>query len=116
MQRLVDHYFDAAAPAPDGVNVFKTDRGSFIISNPHTGEVLAMLSRPTFDSNRIASGDLNYFQSLEQNPEHHLLERPIQSAYVPGSTYKTMTLLAGHDSGIAHINSQFSHDTNVQPD
>jgi cell division protein FtsI/penicillin-binding protein 2 len=115
MQRLVDHYFDAAAPAPDGVNVFPTDRGSVIISNPHTGEVLAMLSRPTFDSNRIASGDLNYFQSLEQNPEHPLLERPIQSAYVPGSTYKTMTLLAGLDSGNAHLDDPFYHDTNGQP-
>jgi len=115
MQRLVDHYFDAAAPAPDGVNVFQTDRGSVIISNPHTGEVLAMLSRPTFDSNRIASGDLNYFQSLEQNPEHPLLERPIQSAYVPGSTYKTMTLLAGLDSGNANLNDPFYNDTNGQP-
>ena len=115
MQRLVDHYFDAAAPAPDGVNVFQTDRGSVIISNPHTGEVLAMLSRPTFDSNRIASGDLKYFQSLEQNPEHPLLERPIQSAYVPGSTYKTMTLLAGLDSGNAHLDDPFYNDTNGQP-
>ena len=115
MQRLVDHYFDAAAPAPDGVNVFPTDRGSVIISNPHTGEVLAMLSRPTFDSNRIASGDLNYFQSLEQNPEHPLLERPIQSTYVPGSTYKTMTLLAGLDSGNAHLDDPFYNDTNGQP-
>ena len=115
MQRLVDHYFDAAAPAPDGVNVFQTDRGSFIVSNPHTGEVLAMLSRPTFDSNRIASGDLNYFQSLEQNPEHPLLERPIQSAYVPGSTYKTMTLLAGLDSGNAHLDDPFYNDTHGQP-
>ena len=115
MQRLVDHYFDAAAPAPDGVNVFQTDRGSVIISNPHTGEVLAMLSRPTFDSNRIASGDLKYFQSLEQNPEHPLLERPIQSAYVPGSTYKTMTLLAGLDSGNAHLDDPFYNDTHGQP-
>ena len=65
MQRLVDYYFDAAAVAPDGHNVFQTNRGSVIVSDPHTGEILAMLSRPTFDSNRIAAGDLNYFKSLE---------------------------------------------------
>src|SRR5579859_4081823 len=73
MQRLVDHYFDAAAPPADGQNVFATDRGSVIISNPHTGEILAILSRPTFDSNRIASGDLKYFQALEKDPEQPLL-------------------------------------------
>src|SRR5256714_3294307 len=115
MQRLVDYYFDAAAPPPDGQNVFQTDRGSVIISNPHTGEVLAMLSRPTFDANRIASGDLNYFKSLEENPEHPLVERPIQSAYVPGSTYKTMTLLAGLDSGNAHLDDPFYNDSPGQP-
>lgn len=115
IQRLVDQYFDSAVPAPDNVNVFPSDRGSIIVSDPHTGEVLAMLSRPTFDSNRIASGDLNYFKSLEENPEHPLLERPLQSTYVPGSTYKTMTLLAGLDSGNAHLNDPFYNDTNGQP-
>ena len=113
IQRLVDQYFDSAVPAPDNVNVFPSDRGSIIVSDPHTGEVLAMLSRPTFDSNRIASGDLNYFKSLEENPEHPLLERPIQSSYVPGSTYKTMTLLAGLDSGNAHLNDPFYNDTDA---
>jgi penicillin-binding protein A len=115
IQRLVDQYFDSAVPAPDNVNVFPSNRGSIIVSDPHTGEVLAMLSRPTFDSNRIASGDLNYFKSLEENPEHPLLERPIQSTYVPGSTYKTMTLLAGLDSGNAHLNDPFYNDTQGQP-
>ena len=115
IQRLVDQYFDSAVPAPDNVNVFPSNRGSIIVSDPHTGEVLAMLSRPTYDSNRIASGDLNYFKSLEENPEHPLLERPIQSTYVPGSTYKTMTLLAGLDSGNAHLNDPFYNDTQGQP-
>ncbi len=114
MQRLVDYYFDAAAVAPDGHNVFQTNRGSVIVSDPHTGEILAMLSRPTFDSNRIASGDLNYFKSLEQDPEHPLLERPIQATYIPGSTYKTMTLMAALDSGSAHLSDPFYNDTHGQ--
>ena len=114
MQRLVDYYFDAAAVAPDGHNVFQTNRGSVIVSDPHTGEILAMLSRPTFDSNRIAAGDLNYFKSLEQDPEHPLLERPIQATYIPGSTYKTMTLLAALDSGSAHLSDPFYNDNHGQ--
>ena len=114
MQRLVDYYFDAAAVAPDGHNVFQTNRGSVIVSDPHTGEIFAMLSRPTFDSNRIAAGDLNYFKSLEQDPEHPLLERPIQATYIPGSTYKTMTLMAALDSGSAHLSDPFYNDTHGQ--
>ncbi len=116
MQALLDKYFDHAAqsdgssPAPDNFLVYKTDRGSAIISNPHTGEILAMLSRPTFDPNRIASGDLKYFQSLEKTPEQPLLERPLQSAYVPGSTYKTVTLMAALDSGTSHLDDPFYKD------
>ena len=114
MQALLDKYFDQAAPPADGFNIFKTNRGSAIIANPHTGEILAMLSRPTFDPNRIASGDLKYFNSLEKDPEQPLLERPLQSTYIPGSTYKTMTLQAGLDSGSAHLDDPFynDHDTN----
>ena len=114
MQALLDKYFDQAAPPADGLYIYKTNRGSAIIANPHTGEILAMLSRPTFDPNRIASGDLKYFNSLEKDPEQPLLERPLQSTYIPGSTYKTMTLLAGLDSGSAHLDDPFynDHDTN----
>jgi peptidoglycan glycosyltransferase len=110
MQALLDKYFDQAAPPPDGVFIFKTDRGSAIIANPHTGEILAMLSRPTFDSNRVASGDLKYFNSLEKDPEQPLLERPLQSTYIPGSTYKTMTLLAALESGSSHLDDPFYND------
>jgi len=112
MQALLEKYFDQAAPPPDGVNIFKTDRGSAIIANPHTGEILAMLSRPTFDPDRVASGDLKYFSSLEKDPQQPLVERPIQSTFIPGSTYKTLTLLAGLDSGSAQLNDPFYNDHN----
>src|SRR5207247_5421790 len=110
LQALLDKYFDQAAPPADGFYIFNTNRGSAIIANPHTGEILAMLSRPTFDPNRIASGDLKYFNSLEKDPEQPLLERPLQSTYIPGSTYKTMTLQAGLDSGSAHLDDPFYND------
>ena len=110
LQALLDKYFDQAAPPTDGFYIFNTNRGSAIIANPHTGEILAMLSRPTFDPNRIASGDLKYFNSLEKDPEQPLLERPLQSTYIPGSTYKTMTLQAGLDSGSAHLDDPFYND------
>lgn len=110
IQALLDKYFDQVGPTPDNVYAFKTDRGAAIVSDPKTGEILGMLSRPTFDPNRIASGDLAYFDSLNKNPEQPLLERPLQGLYVPGSTYKTVTLMTGLDSGKLHLDDQFYND------
>ncbi len=76
IQKIVNQSFDISAPV-DNITVFKADRGSVIVSDPHTGEILAMLSRPGYDANRIAAGDLNYFQQLETDPAQPLLERPI---------------------------------------
>src|SRR5216684_4718400 len=53
IQRIVNHLFDADAPPPDNHFVFPTDRGSVIVSDPHTGEILAMLSRPGFEPNCV---------------------------------------------------------------
>ncbi len=116
IQRAVDRYFTTDAPAPDNVNVFATDKGAVIVSDPHTGEILAMLSRPGYDPNKLvqtlAQGDFSYYNSLVHDPEQPLLERPIQGTYVPGSIYKTMTLAAALDSGHAHLSDLFYNDHN----
>jgi len=114
IQKIVNQYFDVEAPI-DNKSTFQTDRGSVIVTDPQTGEILAMLSRPGYDANRIAAGDLNYFNQLESDPEQPLLDRPIDSCYVPGSTYKTMTLLAGLDSGSAHLDDKFYNFNGFNP-
>jgi len=114
IQRIVNHYFDEPIGI-DNVQTFKTDRGSVIVTDPHTGEILAMLSRPGFDPNRVAAGDLTYFHQLETDPKQPLLERPLLSRYVPGSTYKTVTLLAGLDSGQAHLSDTFDEQHALGP-
>lgn len=115
MQQQLEYTFDHDVYPVDNFYIYKTDRGSAIVSNPHTGEILAMLSRPTFDSNRIASGDLAYFNSLEKNPEQPLVERPLQRVLAPGSIYKTVTLLAGLDSGKAHLDDPFDKTNALGP-
>jgi penicillin-binding protein A len=115
IQKTANEYFDKYAATADNFNIFPSDRGSIIIMDPHTGEVLAMVSRPGFDPNRIASGDLNYYNQLVKDPEQPLLERPIQATYVPGSTYKTMTLMAALDAGSTQLTDEFSKTQAVGP-
>ena len=143
IQKIVDQSFDISAPI-DNNTVFQTDRGSVIVSDPHTGEILAMLSRPGYDANCVVSCSLAqlrndfaakgydattidpncekqftcnliYFNQLERDPKQPLLERPIDSCYVPGSTYKTMTLLAGLDSGSSHLDDKFYNFNGFNP-
>lgn len=118
IQQIVNRDFDTSIQI-DNNNTFASDRGSVIVSDPHTGQILAMLSRPTFDPNRLvqtlAKGDMSYYNQLASNPEQPLLERPIQSRYVPGSTYKTMTLLAGLDTGSTTLNQEFDKDHALGP-
>ncbi len=125
IQKIVERDFDKYAPSTnpivpelkiDNENVFATNRGAVIVTDPHTGEILAMVTRPTYDSNRVASGDLNYYDQLLRNHDAPLLERPLEGQYVPGSVYKTMTLLAALDSGTYQLNTpSFDYQHAVGP-
>ena len=74
--------------------------GAVVAMNPRTGEVLAMVSRPTFDPNkfavRIKSSD---WREIADNPDHPLLNRAIQAQDAPGSTFKPIVAIAGLESG-----------------
>jgi len=68
-------------------------RGVVIVMNPQTGEVMALVSLPTYDNNDFARGISNAaFKKLLRNPDKPLLNHAVQAHYPPGSTYK---LVAG---------------------
>ena len=68
-------------------------RGVVIVMNPQTGEVLAMVSLPTYDNNAFARGiSTKAFSALLNNPDKPLLNHAVAAHYPPGSTYK---LVAG---------------------
>ena len=83
-------------------NAFGDRNGAVIAMDPHTGEILAMLSRPTFDPNafsvRIGREDWN---KLITDPNHPLLNKTIQAQLAPGSTFKIIMSLAGLEEGMA---------------
>lgn len=64
-------------------------RGVVIVMNPQTGEVLAMVSLPTYDNNLFARGiSADEYQKLLINPDKPLVNHAIAEQYSPGSTYK----------------------------
>jgi penicillin-binding protein 2 len=80
--------------AMDGKN------GAVVALDPHTGEVLAMVSRPTFDPNKFAVHiKPKDWQEIAQNKENPLLNRAIQAQQAPGSTFKPIVALAGLETG-----------------
>ncbi len=70
--------------------------GAVAAIDPRNGEVLALLSRPSFDPNVFARGiDRGEWAALRDDPRKPLHDRVLQGMYPPGSTYKVVTALAG---------------------
>src|SRR5271157_440644 len=86
----------AAEEALEGKN------GAIVAMEPRTGEILAMVSRPTFDPNdfavRVSRDEWN---RLVTDPDKPLLNKAIQAQLAPGSTFKIIMSVAGWQEGIA---------------
>ncbi len=77
-------------------------QGALVAIDPRTGEVLAMVSRPTFDPNEFAIRiHHKQWDALITNPEHPLMNKAIQAQLAPGSTFKLLEAIAGLQEGIA---------------
>jgi penicillin-binding protein 2 len=76
--------------------------GALVAMDPHTGEILAMVSRPAFDPNQFAVRlTRSYWSQLVNDPDHPLMNKAIQAQLAPGSTFKIIMSLAGLEEGIA---------------
>ncbi len=75
--------------------------GAMVAVDPRTGGVLAMVSKPEFDPNRLSSGiSSSQWRQLLFHPNKPFLNRVIQGIYPPGSTFKVFTTLVGADLGL----------------
>ena len=92
----------AAEQALEGKN------GAIVAMDPRTGEILAMVSRPTFDPNDFAVKiKRDEWNKLVTDDNHPLLNKAIQAQLAPGSTFKIIMATAGLQEGIAqdlHVN------------
>jgi penicillin-binding protein 2 len=81
-------------------DLYGTRRGALVALDPKTGEVLAFVSKPTFDPNLFVDGiDADNWQALNESPDKPLLNRALRGTYPPGSTYKPFMALAALQTG-----------------
>lgn len=64
-------------------------KGAVVVLNPKTGEILSMVSKPSFDPNNLK----DTWSSIVNNPDRPLLNRAVSGLYPPGSTFKTITAI-----------------------
>ena len=70
-------------------------RGALVALDPRNGEILALVSKPTFDPNLFVEGiDQENWQALNESINKPLLNRALRGTYPPGSTYKPFMALA----------------------
>jgi penicillin-binding protein 2 len=81
--------------------LFGERRGALVALDPKTGEILAFVSKPTFNPNLFVEGiDRDSWQALNESPDKPLLNRALRGTYPPGSTYKPFMALAALETGL----------------
>jgi penicillin-binding protein 2 len=81
-------------------DMFGDRRGALVALDPKTGDVLAFVSKPTFDPNLFVDGiDTESWQALNESIDKPLLNRALRGTYPPGSTYKPFMAMAALQTG-----------------
>ncbi len=110
-------------PAYPGYNIFltidsdlqqKTEElldgitGAAVAIEPSTGQILALVSSPTFDQNVFVNGlSRDQWQAFISDPTRPLNNRAVQGEYPPASTYKILTAIAGLEEGVINEKTVF---------
>jgi penicillin-binding protein 2 len=116
-----DGKYDSAAVAGKNITVsidaevqeyaeqlMRFKRGSIVAIEPSTGEILVMVSSPSYDPNLLV-GRLRSknFAKLNQDTLKPLFNRAIQAQYPPGSTFKTINTLIALQEGVLHVSTRY---------
>lgn len=111
----IDTRLQAAAEATllEEINYWNTyfgrvriSSGVIIAINPKTGEILAMVSYPSYENNRLSRIiPAYYYEQLSQDPRKPLLNNAISAEYPPGSTFKLSTATGAFNEGVVDLNT-----------
>ncbi len=81
-------------------DMFGERRGALVALDPRNGEVLALVSKPTFDPNLFVDGiDAESWRELNESPDKPLLNRALRGTYPPGSTFKPFMAMTALNTG-----------------
>jgi peptidoglycan glycosyltransferase len=92
------------------------DKGAVVMLDPATGEVLALVSGPTYDASPVANPATaqKAFNQLKADKDKPLLDRAVQGLYVPGSTFKIVTSIAALSSGAITTSTTFAQQPRAE--
>jgi peptidoglycan glycosyltransferase len=97
LRLTIDHGLQETAATALG-----DQRGAVVAMDPATGAILALVSNPTFDPNRLlGTGAGPFGAQLDEDPAQPLLNRAVAETYAPGSTFKIVTATAALETGEA---------------
>ncbi len=84
-----------------GEQLMKNKMGSIVAIEPETGELLALVSSPTYDPNLFIGRDRgNHYMELLRDPDKPLFNRPVAAPYPPGSIFKVLESLVGQQEKV----------------
>lgn len=90
---------------------FQGRSGALIAIHPSTGEILAMVSQPSYDPNQFSQRMTEeQWRLLASNPHHPMQNKGLQGQYAPGSIFKLVTALAALEKGAITLETKFSCD------
>jgi peptidoglycan glycosyltransferase len=94
----------------EAVRLLGKARGSVVMLDPRSGEVLAMASTPTYDASAIANPATARaaFAAVSADRDKPLIDRAVQGRYVPGSVFKIVTSVAALGSGAITTDTRFA--------
>ncbi len=109
--QISPHRFIRDKIASDEINPSDTNldpcTGSIAVVDVHSGDVLALVSYPSYDNNKLVNYfDNTYYQKLLNDPTRPLINRALMERKAPGSILKMITAIAGMESGIINSNSK----------
>lgn len=92
-----------------GERLMQNKIGSIVAIEPTSGELLCMVSAPTFNPNLLSGRPrtLNY-RRLDRDSLNPLFNRALQAQYPPGSTFKVMNALVGLQTGVVNVDTKYS--------
>lgn len=98
-----------------GEKLMQNKKGAIVAIEPKTGEILTLVSAPSYDPNLLVGKKKikENYPSLVEDENKPLFPRPLASAYMPGSTFKTLQSLIGMQEGVITENTGFPCNKSV---